>query len=143
MRLGLRLLVAVGVAALADHARAVDTYCPESIAVKESVEKVPEGWKAAQGDAPVQLSGVTFFSGPPEEKASLVYDSWIKRHGLAYGVWHFQPKSGPPIWMSCSYANTSVVLTKPMPAETSECRVTYDPNVLVGGLPEIKGIACR
>jgi hypothetical protein len=125
------------------YAPAADTYCPNSIAVKQSIEEVPEGWKAVEGGARLQLSGITFFSGPPQEKASLAYDSWVKRKGLAYGVWHFEPKSGRRIWLSCSYANTSVVLTKPMPAETSECRVTYDPNALVGGLPKIKGIACR
>jgi hypothetical protein len=118
------------------------SYCPESISVKQTIEKVPEGWTARQGDSPTILEGVTFFSGPPEEQASLVYDKWTRRNGLAYADWHFA-KATTPIWLACRYASTSIFLARQLPAETSSCTVTYDPNVQVAGSPSIKKIACQ
>ena len=122
---------------------AQETLCPESIAVRQTIEKVPEGWTAGQDEVPSSLAGIAFFSGPPAEGAALVYDKWTKRNGMAYGVWHFQPKSPDRIWLSCRYSLTRVVLAKPLSASTSECTVTYDPKVLVAGDPEIREITCH
>ncbi|HZR27446.1 MAG TPA: STY0301 family protein [Terriglobales bacterium] len=123
-------------------AQGQESYCPKSITVKETVEKVPEGWTAGQDKTPKNLlAGITFYDGPPEQEASLVYDSWTKRNGLAYGVWHFDPNSS--IWISCRYSATSVVLSKQLPAKTSKCDVTYDPKVTVDGYPELQKIACH
>jgi hypothetical protein len=36
-----------------------------------------------------------------------------------------------------------VVLAKQLPAETSECTVTYDPKVTISGSPEIRKIDCH
>jgi len=88
------------------------------------------------------LAGVTFFSGPPEEKASLVYDNWKKRDGLAYAVWNFHD-STHRIWLSCRYANTDVVLTKELPEKISQCNVIYNPKTQVAGLPEIRNMTCH
>jgi len=126
-----------------EPASAQETYCPENISVEQTVARVPQGWTVGQDDAASMLSGITFYSGPPEEKASLVYDQWTKRNGLAYGVWHFQPKSSHGIWLSCRYSSTRVVLAKQLPAETSECTVTYDPKVMISGSPEIRKIDCH
>lgn len=119
-----------------------ETYCPDAISVTQTSESVPEGWTARQDESASILAGITFYSGPPEEKASLVYDQWTKRNGLAYGVWHF-PKSFHRIWLSCRYSFTRVVLVKQLPANTSECTVAYDPKVSVSGSPEIRKITCH
>jgi hypothetical protein len=120
-----------------------ETLCPETISVKQTIEKVPQGWTAGQAEDGSTLAGITFFSGPPEERASLVYDKWTKRNGLAYGVWHFQPDPAHRIWVSCRYSGTRVVLAKPLPADTTECTVTYDQNVQVAGEPRIRKISCH
>jgi hypothetical protein len=120
-----------------------EKYCPESISVDQKIEKAPEGWTVGRDEFPSTLAGITFNSGPPAEKASLKYDRWTKRNGLAYGVWHFQPNSPHRIWLGCRYSFTRVVLVKQLPAETSECTVTYDPKVAVSGDPEIRNIACH
>ncbi|HTD21950.1 MAG TPA: STY0301 family protein [Terriglobales bacterium] len=122
---------------------AQEGYCPASISVKQTIEKTPEGWTAGQDKTPHNLSGITFYDGPPEQEASLAYDSWTKRNGLAYGVWHFTANSSPGTWLSCHYSSTSVVLSKGLPASTSECTVTYNPKVSVDGLPEVQKIACH
>jgi|SRR5579859_34642 len=124
-------------------AYAQDVYCPKSIAVKQTADKVPDGWTAGQDKSPIQLSAITFYDGPPEQEASLAYDSWTKRNGLAYGVWRFTPNSGQGTWLSCHYSGTNVVFSKKLPASTSECTVTYDPKVTVAGNPEIQKIACH
>ena len=124
-------------------ANAQDAYCPQSISVKQTAEKVPAGWTAGQEKTPNNLAGITFYDGPPEQEASLVYDKWTKRNGLAYGVWSFTPNSAPGIWLSCRYAATNVVLSKRLPASTSGCTVTYNPKVTVDGYPEIQKIACH
>jgi hypothetical protein len=126
-----------------EPASAQGTSCPENISVEQTVAKVQQGWTVGQDDAASMLSGITFYSGPPEEKASLVYDGWTKRNGLAYGVWRFQPKSPHGIWLSCRYSSTRVVLSKQLPAETSEYTVTYDPKVMISGSPEIRKIDCH
>ena len=127
---------------VACSAYAQDAYCPQSISVKQTAEKVPAGWTAGQEKTPNNLAGITFYDGPPEQEASLVYDKWTKRNGLAYGVWSFTPNSSSGIWLSCRYAATNVVLSKRLPASTSECTVTYNPKVTVDGYPEIQKIAC-
>ena len=119
------------------------TYCPESVFVNQAIDKIPEGWTPGQEDVPSALAGIAFFSGPPEEKAALVYNRWTKRSGLAYAVWHFQPKSSHRIWLTCRYSFTRVVLTKQLPASTSECTVTYDLNVSVSGEPTIRKMVCH
>jgi hypothetical protein len=126
-----------------EPASAQGTYCPESISVDQTVAKVPQGWTVGRDEAASTLAGISFYSGPPEEKASLVYDEWTKRNGLAYGVWRFQPKSAHPIWVSCFYSSTRIILSKQLPAETSECTVTYDPKVTISGSPEIRKIDCH
>jgi hypothetical protein len=125
-------------------ALAQETYCPQTISVDQKIDKVPGGWAASPDrSATTMLAGVTFFSGPPAQNASLKYDRWTERNGLAYALWRFQPKSSDGIWLSCRYSSTSMVLTKQLPAGTSECTVIYDPKVQISGLPEIRKITCH
>ena len=126
-----------------EPASAQETYCPESISVEQTVIKIPEGWTVRRDEGASTLEGIAFYSGPPDEKAMLVYDQWTKRNGLAYGVWHFQSKSSHPTWLSCRYSFTRVVLAKQLPVEISECTVTYDPKVTISGSPEIRKIDCH
>jgi hypothetical protein len=125
-------------------ASAQETCCPKSISADQTIEKVPEAWTAEQDEFVSSLVGIAFYSGPPEEKAMLAYDRWTKRNGLEYGIWHFQPKSSHRIWLSCRYSYARVVLVRQLPAEASECIVTYDPKVSVSGCsPGVRKIACH
>jgi len=137
------LIVGLRFFACPEPASAQEIYCPESISVEQTVATIPEGWTVRQDEAASTLEGITFYSGPPEEKASLVYDQWTKRNGLTYGVWHFQSRASHPTWLSCRYTFTRVVLAKQLSADTSECTVTYDPKVTISGSPEIRKIDCH
>jgi len=128
---------------VAAFASAQEADCPKAIKVHQTIDATPQGWTADTDGSDHILAGVTFFSGPPEEKASLVYDNWKKRDGLAYAVWNFQPDSTHRIWLSCRYANTDVVLTKELPEKISQCNVTYNPKTQVAGLPEIRNMTCH
>lgn len=117
--------------------------CPGSIATKQEAQTIPAGWTVGRGDVPANLAGVTFYSGLPEERASLMYDSSVKRGGLMYATWRFGVKRTDAIWLSCSYSSTNVVLSRRVSAETAVCTVTYDAKVSVAGSPEVRGIACK
>jgi hypothetical protein len=117
--------------------------CPATISTKQDVQGVPAGWAVGRGDVPENLAGVTFYSGPPEERASLVYDSSVTRVGLVHATWRFAPKRTEVMWLSCNYAATNVILSRRIAMETTECTVVYDPKVTVAGLPEIRKIVCK
>ncbi len=129
--------------AFPNPAPAQEDYCPASISVKQAAGKVPDGWTASQDDMPNQWEGVTFYSGPPSEKASLVYDRWTKRNGTEVGTWQLDPKSPDRIWLSCRYSYTNVVLSRQLPADTSECTVTYKARTSPTESLEIQKIACH
>jgi hypothetical protein len=120
---------------------AADVHCPETIPVKQTLLKQFEGWRQSASDLPIRLAGVTFYDGPPEQKASLVYDSESPSRGKRIAIWRFAPRS--EIWLACSYAATNVVLSRPLPRATSTCRVTYISNQTVAGLPVIEKIQCQ
>jgi hypothetical protein len=122
---------------------AQQSYCPQSISVKQTPANIPEGWTASQDNMPNVWEGVTFYSGPPEDNASLVYHRWAKRNGVESGIWHFAPKSSPPIWLSCRYSFTSVTLSRQLSADTTECTVTYKARTSPAESLQIQKIACR
>jgi hypothetical protein len=140
MRKALVIFVVCGI--VQAGAIAADGYCPSSIEVNQSIKTIPSQWTAAHEDFPSILAGITFYSGPPSEDASLVYDKWVKRNGLAYASWTFSTDSSR-IWLKCSYAYTTVTLAKELPKGTKRCDVTYDPKVESNGSPEVKDISCK
>ena len=124
------LTVAVTTLSAADVVR-----CPPAIQVRQQLAAPVRGWTASTDAAPIQLSGLTFFEGRPEDQASLAPD---ERKGIA--TWTFG--SGQSIWVMCHYSGTSVTLTRQLPPNTSKCEVTYRTNVTIAGLPVIEKIDC-
>lgn len=138
----IKLLEAAGLLALAgSFALAEDVRCPETISVKQRLAKPEQGWQEGIADMPIRLAGVTFYDGPPEQKASLVYDGKRRLKGRRIATWRFGPQSR--IWISCGYAGTTIVLSRPLAGGVSECSVTYDPGQTVAGLPSIEKMDCK
>ena len=125
---------------LAAGLAAEEVHCPPTVSVRQVATDIPAGWNVSTSAAPVQLAGVTFFDGRPEEEASLVYDRRTPSRTGTLAVWTFQPNSH--IWLACNYAGTSVVLSKPLPP-VKRCTVLYKNDVTVAGLPLIDHIYCR
>ncbi len=94
-------------------------------------------------DAPRSLAGVTFYDGPPAEKASLIYDRMTRSKAEQTATWLFTPQKDRPVWVACSYTGTAIELSRSLPPTTTTCSVTYDTQQQIAGLPVIKKIACR
>jgi hypothetical protein len=123
--------------------RADDLFCPESVNVQQSAVAPPAGWTPSLSDASHRLEMVTFFSGPPEEQASLVYDRLTRLQSTSVARWNL-PRDARGYWIRCSYTGTSVELSRRLAPEVRVCEVTYDREVSTrAGLPAIKAIACR
>ena len=117
--------------------------CPDTIAVNQEIQGSIPGWQVSKDDTPVRLAGITFFDGPPGEKASLVYDETKRTTGKVVMIWHFLPNRDRQIWMSCGYSETTVTIAQELPNEISRCSVTYNPKIRVAGLPMIEKIDCK
>jgi hypothetical protein len=120
--------------------RAEEIVCPTTVAVRQVATEVPAGWTASVTTAPVTLSYVTFFDGKPDQEASLVYDRMVQGRTHNRAEWDFAP--GSRIWLACTYAGTSVVLSRELPGVT-RCVVAYRKNSTASGPPPIDRITCR
>ncbi len=122
-------------------ASAESLICPDTISVKQSLAKPEQGWKEGRSDLPNRLAGITFFDGPPEQKASLVNDSEKRVNGKQISTWLFTPDSN--IWISCEYAGSNIELFRAVPKGTAACSVTYNPKQTVAGRPSVEKIDCK
>lgn len=120
---------------------AQDQYCPKTIHTKQSIESVPQGWKAANGKGEHSLAAITFFDGPPEQEASLVYDSYAKGTKTDLATWRFDPSQH--LWVYCIYQGTDITLAKPLADKTTECRVRYSRTIHLDGYEQIEQITCK
>ena len=117
--------------------------CPQKIEVEQRFAAAPEGWEAAQPTTTVSLASVTFFDGPPTEKASLKFDTedMQKRDRVAH--WNLPPNVRG-YWISCGYQNTTAVISRRLPENIRSCAVTYDRRKRgAAGLQAIKDISCK
>lgn len=117
--------------------------CPQKIEVEQRVGVIPEGWEAALATTTVSLTSVTFFDGPPAERASLKYDSEDQQKRDRVAFWNLPPNVRG-YWISCGYENTTAVVSRRLPESIRSCAVTYGRRKRgAAGLPEIKNISCR
>jgi hypothetical protein len=137
------LLICAVLTLLCKFGTAAETLCPTTIRVRQELVAPVAGWAPTQNDAPVQLAGITFYDGPPAEKASLAYDRMTKAGRKQIASWRFTAEEGRPAWVSCSYSGTTVELSRSLSYKTTSCEVTYDPQQQIAGLPLIEKIACK
>jgi hypothetical protein len=119
--------------------------CPPSILVSQSLATVPAGFRAFEGDQPPApakgvpaahaLTAISFSEGPPSQSV------WFapSAGGKMLQSWDFTP-GGDPIWLSCGYLGTSIIVSIPLPPQTRSCRVTYDAAL---SPPTATGLTCR
>lgn len=140
-----RLLLTASFVALASaFASAGDAVsCPATISARQRLNAPVAGWTAMEDDTPHSLAGITFYDGPPSEKASLVYDRITHGKTEQVATWTFAAQKDRPIWLACSYGGTSIQLTKALPTTITTCSVSYDPQQSIDGMPVIKRIACK
>lgn len=117
--------------------------CPDAITTRQELASPVAGWSAILDDTQHKLAGITFYDGPPAEKASLVYDRMTRGKGEQIATWNFAQTARRPIWLTCSYVETVVQLSRSLPPQITTCSVTYDATQQIAGLPVIKRISCR
>ena len=117
--------------------------CPQKIEVEQRVAAIPEGWEAGQATTTVSLASVTFFDGPPAERASLKFDGEDRQKRDWVAFWNLPPNARG-YWISCGYENTTAVVSRRLPESIRSCAVTYERRKRgAAGLPAIKNISCR
>ena len=120
-----------------------ELHCPKSISVKQKITSLPSSWEAFAEPFPYQLKAVSFFEGHPKRRVALVNDlSETIDSKTELAAWNFPPSS-KGYWVECIYDQTTIALTKRLPESISQCRVTYDSSISVGGMQLVRDIACR
>jgi hypothetical protein len=84
--------------------------CPDSIDVNQQLTAPVSGWTTMIDDSPPRLANITFYDGPPQQRASLIYDQKMRVAGKETATWHFLPRADRQIWVGCSYTGTGIVL---------------------------------
>jgi hypothetical protein len=115
---------------------AADPNCPASLVVDETLKQSHEGWTEGRADIPRRLAGITIFDGDPKEQASLIGEQRKTSRNTMVSTWQFT--SGAQYWISCTYSGTRIVLSRPIPLNYRAFVITYDMNVSIDGMPEIK-----
>jgi len=139
----LLFIAAAGALLINCAATAADALCPDTVSVKQTGAPPSPDWSVSYSATPTALEMVTFYSGPPKQEASLVYDEWVRGKDASTATWKFT-KDSRGYWVKCSYRNTTLELSKALPPAVSSCRVTYDRQTTsASGLPAIKRMACQ
>ncbi|HEX4504535.1 MAG TPA: STY0301 family protein [Alphaproteobacteria bacterium] len=120
--------------------------CPKTIQVSQKPAVIPEGFHGyVDGNPPtadlsaaekVELERIAFSDGPPTEIGWLAPD----HDERTYQVFTFAGSKDTPVWLTCGYSNTSIIISMPLPPEIKSCKVTHDPSVQ--GYPAT-GMTCR
>ena len=120
--------------------------CPKTLDVAEKPAVIPNGFHAYLGGNPptedissaakLELNQISFSDGPPTEIGWLAPD----RDERAYQVYELAGSKDKPVWLTCGYSNTAIIISMPLPPEIKSCKVTHDPKVQ--GYPAT-GMTCR
>jgi hypothetical protein len=116
---------------------------PREILTKQEIVRTPEGWSSGNGAHPNALAAVSISEGPPENQASLVYDSETRHKNRLMAVWRFESDAKEQLWISCTYSGTCIAVKKPLPGGIKELRVTYDDEVRTDGMPTVEKVEYR
>ena len=120
-----------------------ESLCPDKISVEQRVTAIPGGWEARSSDATPQLAMVTFYDGPPAERASLKYDSELKQKRNWVATWTLAP-SARGYWIQCAYEHTTAMFARRLPADATTCTVIYERKErTAAGLPVIRHVGCK
>jgi hypothetical protein len=140
----LKILVFVVLASsfLSPPSRAQMSTCPEQISVRQQLAEAVAGWETAIDDTPHRLASITFYDGPPEEKASLVNDARTRGAEIETATWHFVP-GDRQIWIACGYSGTTITLNQALPPNIRTCSITYRTKQSIAGFPVIQKTTCE
>lgn len=117
--------------------------CPDMISVQEKPDYLPDGWSFYSDDGSHRLIGFGFFNGNPKNKEELAPEKeFIKKRKL-YSIWHFDRSNTEHIWISCTYSQTSITLTRPLNKSFNTCTIVSDMTITIYGQPSIVSVKCQ
>ena len=117
-------------------AHAVDVpSCPPNLRVAQHAVDSPADWTVVDDQSAHPFVNVRFSEGEPAKQVFLA----PSRGKGATQVWDFDA-SASGYWLSCSYAETSVMVTRKLPDTVKSCAVEYDKAFAD---PVVKRLRCR
>ncbi len=110
---------------LSASAEAIKIDCPKSIDVTESALEVNRFWTVEidSGKRGRFLDSVSVYSGRPENMGNLIPDKTIEKGSRRIYIWKFADQADE-IWIGCTYINSMLQLTQPLPKGVHKCELT-------------------
>jgi len=137
-----RCTIASLAALLPASAVAADLSCPMAIEATQKLAAPQKGWTEGTGKLPTELSGLAVFDGPPSEMADLAPDEGPTTADSVSNIWDLPP-SDRGYWVTCSYGNTNVTLTRQLPKSVTRCEAVFEKNqTFAGGAPVARSAKC-
>jgi hypothetical protein len=139
----LRIVMFAFITGLASAHASAAALCPGTVTVKQTGAPPTPDWAVSYSALPNELEMITFYSGPPKDDASLVYDDIVNSKDTSSATWKFA-KDAHGYWVKCAYRGTTLELAKALPDTIASCRVTYERlEKSASGLPVIRSVDCK
>ncbi len=124
-----RLTLALALAAPAygawppSEAGAQSLVCPSSISVTESANV--EGWNSQAAGAQHPFERISVFNRDSKQDYDLAPDSEQHSGNKLVQTWNLKDYRTMPLFLSCRYRDTSLTLTRELPAPLTTCTFTF------------------
>ncbi|MEP7364287.1 MAG: STY0301 family protein [Acidobacteriota bacterium] len=138
------LILLIGTCFAVVTTQAEEVRCPAAIDLKKpELAKEASGWKPVLAAGAHEVTNVTVYDGPIEEKASLVPDGDRKVGKKVQEFWKLDAKNPRGYWLQCHYAATPLTLIKAVPKGATSCVVTADPGLKREGMAVVESAVCK
>lgn len=126
----MRLAIAATAALFALNVGA-EVICPDSLDVQQQAVTPSGDWTVTYSEAPLRLTGVTVFDGPPSQNHKVKPFSAISKQGELRISWRL-PESRRNFHLMCTYERTTANLVMVLPPGVNGCNVVIDRRVSYG-----------
>lgn len=99
--------------------------CPDKVHLEKAsiaAVDIPSGFQQHVSSAPVWLTGVNAYDGPPEEGGQLKPANVDGKGSII--VWRFPKETNSNIWLTCDYADQLMQIAVKVDDSPSECVAT-------------------
>jgi hypothetical protein len=116
--------------------------CPLKIEVTQQLAAGSPDWKIGSTGWPAALTALAVYDGKPESHYALVQDGEKQDDKTWTVIWNLPPKP-QPYWITCRYANTTITLSRPLPATVTRCELVHDlENTTADGGLMVRSMDC-
>jgi hypothetical protein len=136
----LKVCLAAAVLMTASTLFGADFTCPKEVHTDQKLRAPVPGWRTFlnKENERHDLHKIFLYDGRPEEMANLKPDNGDDPQGHGW-EWTLYPTDGRRIWEVCVYDDTSIRLSKELPASVRKCRVIES----TGPVREIETLRCE